>query len=182
MGGRSGSDPWARGFGDMPIPALCPGHAQRRALPSTDRLPSTVSAADVTRLCSRLPACPGALCFWLQADIRSPEIDFRLTPNNGHSEAHAGLPLLTQAVWKLSSRRERATLIRITVDAGNNDSRTRNFRVYCCANALPTRVFTQSGPKADIARHETHLCSAPRARMLPAGLRSFELPRLARDR
>ncbi len=29
---------------------------------------------------------------WLQADIQSPEIDVRFTPNNGHSEAHAGLP------------------------------------------------------------------------------------------
>ncbi len=35
---------------------------------------------------------------WLQADIQSPEIDFCFTPNNGHSEAHAGLPVLTQAV------------------------------------------------------------------------------------
>ncbi len=26
-----------------------------------------------------------------------PEIDFRLTPNSGHSEAHAGLPLVTQS-------------------------------------------------------------------------------------
>jgi len=34
--------------------------------------------------------------FWLQADIQSPEIDFRFTPSNGHSEAHAGLPLLTR--------------------------------------------------------------------------------------
>jgi hypothetical protein len=33
---------------------------------------------------------------WLQGDIQSPEIDFRFTPNNGHSEAHAGLPLVTQ--------------------------------------------------------------------------------------
>ncbi len=31
---------------------------------------------------------------WLQADIQLPEIDFRLTPNSGHSEAHAGLPRL----------------------------------------------------------------------------------------
>jgi hypothetical protein len=29
---------------------------------------------------------------------QSPEIDFRLTPNTGHSEAHAGLPLVTQTV------------------------------------------------------------------------------------
>ena len=27
LGGPYSSDPWARGFGDMPIPALCPGHA-----------------------------------------------------------------------------------------------------------------------------------------------------------
>ena len=48
------SDPWARRFSDMPVPALCPGHASQLTLPSTGRLPSTVSAADVTRHCSRL--------------------------------------------------------------------------------------------------------------------------------
>ncbi len=55
LGGPYISDPWARGGGDMPLPALCPGHASQRTLPSTDRLPATVSATDVTRLCSRLP-------------------------------------------------------------------------------------------------------------------------------
>ncbi len=55
LGGPYSSDPWARGYCDMPFPALSPGHAKPRALPSTDRLPSTVSAADVTRLCSRFP-------------------------------------------------------------------------------------------------------------------------------
>ncbi len=34
--------------------------------------------------------------FWLQADIQSPKIDFCFTPNNGHSEAHAGFPVLTR--------------------------------------------------------------------------------------
>ena len=48
------SDPWARCFSDMPIPALSPEHALQLALPLTGRRPSTVSAADVTRLCSRL--------------------------------------------------------------------------------------------------------------------------------
>jgi hypothetical protein len=33
------------------------------------------------------------VAFWLQGDLQPPEIDFRSTPNNGHSEAHAGLPL-----------------------------------------------------------------------------------------
>ncbi len=32
---------------------------------------------------------------WLQADLQPPEIDFRLSPNFGHSVAHAGLPVLT---------------------------------------------------------------------------------------
>src|SRR5438067_7824810 len=43
------SDPWARCFSDMPVPALCPGQASQLTLPLTGRLPSTVSAADVTR-------------------------------------------------------------------------------------------------------------------------------------
>ncbi len=32
---------------------------------------------------------------WLQADIQPPEIEVCFTPKSGHSEAHAGLPLLT---------------------------------------------------------------------------------------
>ena len=43
LGGPSSSDPWARAVGDMPGPALCPGHALAFALPSTGRLPSTLS-------------------------------------------------------------------------------------------------------------------------------------------
>ncbi len=34
--------------------------------------------------------------FWLQADIQPPEIEVCSYPNTGHSEAHAGLPLVTQ--------------------------------------------------------------------------------------
>ncbi len=33
---------------------------------------------------------------WLQADMASPEIEVRSTPNSGHSETHAGLPRLTR--------------------------------------------------------------------------------------
>ncbi len=29
--------------------------------------------------------------------MHSPKIDFRFDPNNGHSEAHAGLPLVTHS-------------------------------------------------------------------------------------
>jgi hypothetical protein len=39
------SDPWARCFGGMLVPAQCPGHASQLTLPSTGRRPSTVSAA-----------------------------------------------------------------------------------------------------------------------------------------
>ena len=54
MGYPYSSDPWARCFSDMPVPALSPEHASQLTLPSTGRLPSTVSAADATRHCSRL--------------------------------------------------------------------------------------------------------------------------------
>ena len=46
MGYPCSSDPWARCFSDMLVPALCPEHASQRALPLTGRLPSTVSATD----------------------------------------------------------------------------------------------------------------------------------------
>ncbi len=42
-------------------------------------------------------------------------------------------------------RPERATLIRVIAVAGNIDSRVRICRFHCCADALPTRVFTQPG-------------------------------------
>ncbi len=34
---------------------------------------------------------------WLQADMQPPEFEVRSTPNSGHSEAHAGLPVMTQS-------------------------------------------------------------------------------------
>src|SRR5919107_159124 len=46
LGGPSSSGPWTLAVGDMPGPALCPGHALALALPSTGRLPSTLSAPD----------------------------------------------------------------------------------------------------------------------------------------
>jgi len=54
MGYPFSSDPWTSCFSSKPIPALCPGHALQFVLPLTDRLPSTISAANVTRHCSRL--------------------------------------------------------------------------------------------------------------------------------
>src|SRR3954471_8705308 len=48
---NASSGPWAQAVGNMPVPALCPGHALVLALPST--LPSTLSvigpSADVVR-------------------------------------------------------------------------------------------------------------------------------------
>ena len=48
LGGPSSSGPWAQAVGDMRIPALCPGHALALALPSTGRLPSTLSATSLS--------------------------------------------------------------------------------------------------------------------------------------
>ena len=38
---------------------------------------------------------PYEVSLWLGTDIQPPEIDVRFTPRSGHSEAHAGLPVLT---------------------------------------------------------------------------------------
>ena len=40
----------------------------------------------------RHPLARANFCFWLQADLKPPEIDFRLSPSFGHSEVHSGLP------------------------------------------------------------------------------------------
>ena len=58
---------------------------------------------------------------WLQADIQPPEIDFRLTPNIGHSEAHAGLPVLTPN--GLSVHIGQA----LVLDTGGGESRGHGF-------------------------------------------------------
>ncbi len=55
---------------------------------------AAIMATDVRNLYA-LAVGPNVGC-WLKADIQSPEIEVRLAPNNGHSEAHAGLPLLTR--------------------------------------------------------------------------------------
>jgi hypothetical protein len=41
-------NPQARRFGDMKYPALCPERASQLAVPSTGRLPSTLSATDLS--------------------------------------------------------------------------------------------------------------------------------------
>jgi hypothetical protein len=50
-------DPQARSFCDMLSPALRPEHALLLTFPSTGRLPSDISAADFSRLCSMLQRC-----------------------------------------------------------------------------------------------------------------------------
>ena len=70
------SDPWARCFSDMQDPALCPVHASQLTLPSTGRLPSTVSAADVTRLCSRLHWYYAAVRLLTRVHAHRPAVAF----------------------------------------------------------------------------------------------------------
>jgi hypothetical protein len=52
--GLDTTDPQALCFSDMLSPALSPEHASLLAFPSTGRLPSAISAADFSRLCSML--------------------------------------------------------------------------------------------------------------------------------
>jgi len=47
LGGPFTSSPQARSFSDTPYPARSPGHASPLTFPSTGRLPSTISAADL---------------------------------------------------------------------------------------------------------------------------------------
>ncbi len=46
----------------------------------------------------------GRVCFWLQADIQSPEMDFRCAPNSGHSSADVRLRSRSRVefFWKFS--------------------------------------------------------------------------------
>ena len=52
--GLDATDPQAHCSSDMLSPALCPEHASRLTFPSTGRLPSAISAAGFSRLCSML--------------------------------------------------------------------------------------------------------------------------------
>jgi hypothetical protein len=52
--GLDATDPQARCFRVMLSPALSPEHVLQLAFPSTGRLPSVISAADFSRLCSML--------------------------------------------------------------------------------------------------------------------------------
>jgi hypothetical protein len=99
------SDPWARCFSDIPDPALCPGHASQLTLPSTDRLPSTVSApmslgivrgftgtmqpSDFSSACMPivrlLPSWAGPAC--------APDTDeISQVPTKGRHHVHMGSP------------------------------------------------------------------------------------------
>ncbi len=46
----------------------------------------------------------------LKGDIQSPEFEVCFTPNNGHSEAHAGLPVLTRRRLRVLKRWATVTL------------------------------------------------------------------------
>ncbi len=87
---------------------------------------------------------------WLQADMRPPGIEVCSTPNSGHSEAHAGLPVLTQAVSKLFSGGRNEILIREVGLRRNDDSPTLPSESNYCAEGLDLGVLTQPGPIAEV--------------------------------
>jgi len=41
---------------------------------------------------------------WLKADLPRPEFEVCFTPNNGHSETPAGLPVLTQSGHRVRNK------------------------------------------------------------------------------
>ena len=82
------SDPWARCFSNMPVPALSPEHASQLTLPSTGRLPSTVSAADVTRHCSRLHRYYAAIRLLIRVHAHRSAVAFM--GRSGVLTGHAG--------------------------------------------------------------------------------------------
>ena len=80
LGGPFTSSPQARSFSDTPYPARSPGHASPLTFPSTGRLPSTISAADLRSalfeasqvLCSRPTPHPSRDGFASSASRRGP--------------------------------------------------------------------------------------------------------------
>ncbi len=62
--------------------------------------------------------------------MEPPEIDFRFTPKSGHSEAHAGLPRLTQ-------RRPTGDEVCGRQASGTYGRYCRHCGTACLATALP---------------------------------------------
>jgi hypothetical protein len=67
--------PWARGFS-----------TRWDATPNTWSITYVMEHSDWPNVAS-----------WLDYEVQPPEFDFRSSPNNGHSVARAGLPVLTQS-------------------------------------------------------------------------------------
>ncbi len=82
---------------------------------------------------------------WLQADIQPSEIDFRSTPNTGHSVAHAGLPVLTQRrsqPYRRKQRFDRCTMREMLVKIGAKVvSRGRHITFQLAEVAMPRNFF-----------------------------------------
>ena len=87
----------------MPVPALCPVHALQLTLPLTGRRPSTVSAADITRHCSRLHrynaavrllirvhAHRSAVAFMGRSGVLQDTDEISQVPTKGRHHVHMG--------------------------------------------------------------------------------------------
>ena len=105
MGYPYSSDPWARCFSDMPVPALSPEHASQLTLPSTGRLPppspppmplgivrgfiGTMQPSDFSSACvpivRLLPSWAGPAC-WPDTD------EISQVPTKGRHHVHMGSP------------------------------------------------------------------------------------------
>ena len=145
------SDPWARRFGDMLVPALCPGHASQLTLPSTGRLPSTVSAADVTRHCSRLHgyyaavrlltcvhAHRSAVAFMGRSDVPPDTDEVSQVPTKGRLHVHGVFDCARLLVRKPVPRGGCCFPANCTASAPRNSTR---FAAQYPARGLPCERF-----------------------------------------
>ena len=151
MGYPCSSDPWARRFGDMLVPALCPGHASQLTLPSTGRLPSTVSAADVTRHCSRLHgyyaavrlltcvhAHRSAVAFMGRSDVPPDTDEVSQVPTKGRLHVHGVFDCARLLVRKPFARGGCCFPANCTASAPRNSTR---FAAQYPARGIPCERF-----------------------------------------
>ena len=145
------SDPWARRFSDMLVPALCPGHASQLTLPSTGRLPSTVSAADVTRHCSRLHgyyaavrlltcvhAHRSAVAFMGRSDVPPDTDEVSQVPTKGRLHVHGVFDCARLLVRKPVPRGGCCFPANCTASAPRNSTR---FAAQYPARGIPCERF-----------------------------------------
>jgi hypothetical protein len=129
---------------DMPVPALCPRHASQLTLPSTGRLPFTVSAADVTRHCSRLHRYYAAVRLLIRVHAHRSALAFMSRP---------GMPVRARVRSPRFRTKDVATCM------GSPTARGSSSPSHSGGRMLPSRLRTGSAPRNSTrfaARYPAH--------------------------